>query len=296
MRSLARTGIAVAVCLMGSGRDLCWAQATPAAAVRPVDALAARLEPTRTLVYKTMGDRELRLHLFEPDGHRPEDRRPVLIAIHGGGWTGGEPRRFYPFAAHFQRLGWVGVSVEYRLLNRPPGTTVFDCVCDGRSAVRYVRSHAQELGIDPDRIAVCGGSAGGHVAAGTALFPEVNDPQDDSAISPIPNALILYYPVIDTSGDGYGQAKIGERWRELSPVHRVRGGLPRTIVFHGTGDRTTPFRGAQAFADGMRAAGNTCELVIHEGGVHGYFLYDLHLFAETMKRTEQFLAEAGVGR
>ena len=256
---------------------------------RPLDPIAAKLEPTRTVVYKTIGERSLVLNLFEPEGHDRSDRRPVFLTIHGGGWTGQTPRYFYPFAKHFADLGMLAISLEYRLRSPKRGTTVFDCVKDGRSAVRYLRTHAEELGIDPGKIVVSGGSAGGHIAAGTALFSAVNEESDDLTVSCRPDLLILYYPVIDTSEDGYGQAKIGERWRELSPVEHVKPDLPDTLLLHGTGDTVTPFAGAKLFHQRMIEAGNSCELIAHEGGRHGYFIFDLELFSEAMQQTETFL-------
>jgi len=256
---------------------------------RPLEPIAAKLEPTRTVVYKQVGDRSLHLHLFEPDGHKPSNRRPAFLTIHGGGWTGGNARRFYPIADWFRRKGFLGISLEYRLLNAKTGTTVFDCVKDGRSAVRYIRSHANELGIDPQKIVVSGGSAGGHVAAGTALFDNVNDDSDDLAVSPHPDVLVLFYPVIDTSKAGYGQKKIGDRWQELSPVHHVRKDLPPTLILHGTGDTVTPYAGAKSFFDQMQSVGNRCELISHEGGRHGYFIFDLQLYEQAMQQTLTFL-------
>jgi acetyl esterase len=256
---------------------------------RPLEPIAARLEPTHSIVYKQAGDHPLHLHLFEPDGHQPSDRRPAFLAIHGGGWTGGDARRFYPIADWFRRHGFLGISLEYRLLNAKTGTTVFDCVKDGRSAVRFLRAHADELGIHPQKIVVSGGSAGGHVAAGTALFDDVNDDSDHLAISPHPNVLVLFYPVIDTSAAGYGQKKIGDRWQNLSPVHNVRKGLPATLILHGTGDTVTPYAGARSFFDQMQAVGNHCELISHPDGRHGYFIFDLQLYEEAMQQTLTFL-------
>ncbi len=255
--------------------------------------LAAKLEPTRVVPYKTAGGSELRLHVFEPEGFQASDRRPCFVAIHGGGWVGGDARRFYPFAAHFAKRGFVGISIEYRLMKKGSGVTPFECVKDGRSAVRFIRSRATEFGIEADKIAVCGGSAGGHVAAGTALFDGIDEAGEDAGVRPGGDALVLLFPVIDTSTEGYGNAKCGERWREISPLHRVRPGLPPTIVFHGTGDTTTPFAGAKAFHEAMVAAGNRCELVINEGGKHGYLMSERALYEETMTRTEQFLAALG---
>lgn len=259
-----------------------------------VGALAAKLEPTRVVVYKQVGDRRLHLNIFEPEGHRRTDCRACFLTIHGGGWTGLEPRRQYPFAAHFAKLGWVGISVEYRLAKPGSGTTVFDCVKDSRSALRYVRAHAAELGIDPQQIVANGGSAGGHLAAGTALFDGVDEAGEDNSVSSTPQALVLYFPVIDTSQAGYGHARLGARWDELSPLHRVRPSVPPVIIFHGTGDTVTPIAGAQAFRDAMLKAGNRCELVATEGAAHGYLMRDRALYEETLRQTEAFLASLGL--
>lgn len=254
-----------------------------------VDQLAAKLKPTRKVAYKHLASRDLMLHIFEPEGFKLSDKRPCYIVIHGGGWRGGQASRMYPFAAHFAKLGMVGVSVEYRLLGKEPANTVFDCVKDGRSAVRYVRAHASEFGIDPDKIVVSGGSAGGHVAVGTALFDDVNEEGEDTSVSSTPNALILLFPVIDTSAQGYGNAKIGEKWKQISPVDRVKPGLPPTITFHSTGDTVTPFAGAKRFHEEMLKAGNRSELIIHEGGAHGYLMRTAPLYDECMAKSEAFL-------
>ncbi len=259
-----------------------------------VDQMAAQLKPTRTLVYKTVADRELQMHIFEPEGFKAGDARACYLIIHGGGWTGGAPPRMYPFAAHYAQRGLVGISVQYRLHNAKTGVSVFDCVKDARSAVRYLRAHAAELGIDPQKVIVSGGSAGGHLAAATALFDTVNEDGDNLQISPIPNALVLLFPVIDTSKEGYGNAKIGERWQELSPVHHVRPGVPPTLTFHGTGDTVTPFAGAQAFHDAMLKAGNRSELDINTGGTHGYLMRDKALYDDTMQKTDTFLESLGL--
>jgi acetyl esterase len=267
------------------------------AKTKPLDAvglMAQKLEPTRTVVYKKVGDRELVLHIFEPPGFKTSDKRPCFLIIHGGGWTGMEPRRMFPFAADFAKLGMVGISVQYRLANPKTGVTVFDCVKDARSSMRYVRAHAAELGIDPQKIVASGGSAGGHLAAATALFDDVNEATDDLKVSPMPNAMMLLFPVIDTSAEGYGNAKIGERWQEISPVHHVRAGVPPTLIFHGTADPTTPFKGAKLFQEEMQKAGNRCELDVNEGGVHGYLMRTQELYDDTMRKTEAFLKSLGL--
>jgi acetyl esterase/lipase len=261
-----------------------------------VDTLAKDLKPSRVLVYKKIAHRELEMHVFEPEGFKAGDKRSCYLIIHGGGWTGGAPPRMYPFAAHYAKLGLVGISLQYRLHSTKTGVSVFDCVKDVRSAMRHLHTHAAELGIDPKKIIVSGGSAGGHLAAATAIFDKVNEDSDDLSVSVTPAALVLLFPVIDTSKEGYGQAKIGERWRELSPAHNVRAGLPPTLVFHGTGDTVTPFAGAKAFHEAMLKAGNRCELDVNEGGVHGYLMRDKALFDDTMAKTDAFLKSLGLLR
>lgn len=269
---------------------------TPAKPKAPdaVDTMAKDLKPSRIVVYKKIADRELQMHVFEPEGFKAGDQRACFLTIHGGGWTGGAPPRMYPFAAHYAKLGLIGISLQYRLNSTKTGVSVFDCVKDVRSAMRYLHSHATELGIDPKKIVVSGGSAGGHLAAATAMFDKVNEDTDDLSITVTPAALVLLFPVIDTSKEGYGQAKIGERWQELSPAHNVRAGLPPTIVFHGTGDTVTPFAGAKTFHEAMLKAGNRCELDINEGGAHGYLMRDKALFDDTMKKTDAFLKSLGL--
>jgi acetyl esterase/lipase len=269
------------------------AKSAKARARDPVDEMAAKIEPTRVVAYKKVGERELRLNIFEPAGLKRGDKRPCFLTIHGGGWTGLSPRRQDPFAAHFAKCGMVAISVEYRLAKPKAGVTVFDCVKDARSAMRYVRAHAAELGIGPQKIVANGGSAGGHLAAGTALFDGVDEAGDDTSVSCVPQALVLCFPVIDTSTAGYGNAKIGTRWQDLSPLHRVRPGAPPTIIFHGTGDSVTPYAGAEAFCDAMLKAGSRCELVTTAGAAHGYLMRDRTQYEEALRKSEAFLASLG---
>jgi sialate O-acetylesterase len=279
-------------CPAGVARLIAADAATPKAKGTPnhVGQLSKQIEPARSVVYKKVADRELHLDIFQPRDFKSGDRRSCFVSFHGGGWTGGTPRVMYRFTAHCAELGMVGISVQYRLYKPGSEVTVFDCVKDARSAIRYVRSHAAELGIDPEKIVVNGASAGGHLAAATALFDGVDEAGEDASISCAPNALVLFSPVIDTSIEGYGNAKIGERWRELSPAHQVRAGAPPTIIFHGTADTTTPFKGAQLFHDAMLRAGNRSELVAIDGAQHTYMFKDAALYADTLRKLDAFLA------
>ena len=138
--------------------------------------------PTREVVYKKVGDVGLTLAVFEPADAKPGDRRAAAVWVHGGGWTAGDDRAFYPHARYYASRGAVGVSINYRLI-RAGGPTAFDSFADCKSAVRYLRAHAAELGIDPARVAVLGDSAGGHLAGCLGTIRGFDDPRDDTAVS-----------------------------------------------------------------------------------------------------------------
>jgi acetyl esterase len=261
----------------------------------PVDEIAATLESDRKIVFKQVGDQKLMLDVFDPKGVKAGDRRACLLAFHGGSWKQHTTRKMYPFLAGFVKSGMVGISAEYRLLSAT--NTVFDCVKDARSAVRYVREHATELGIDPEKIIVMGESAGGHLGLSTT-FPSsiegLDEAGDNTSVSCVANVLILLYPVSDTSKDGFGNKVIGPRWADLSAPRHIAAGMPPTLIFQGTLDKGVPLRVSQALHDAMVKAGNRCELEIGEGGGHGYVRRDLPTFEATLKRMREFLESLGL--
>jgi len=223
------------------------------------------------LTYKKTEQVALVLKGYYPEDLKKGDKRPAIILFHGGGWVCGKPQQFYQQARAFRDQGIVAFSATYRLINKHH-TTVHECIKDGKSAIRWLRAHAEELGIDPDKIIAAGGSAGGHVAACTALIEGYEEEGEDLSVSSKPNALILFSPVLDTTEKGYGSDKMikGEK-TDLSPCHHVRKGLPPTIIFHGTRDTTVPPENPERFARLMKEAGNYCLRVPFEGRRHSFF-------------------------
>lgn len=258
-------------------------------------AVAQRPQPTKKIVYKTVGDVKLALHVFEPAGHKPGEKRPAIVFFFGGGWVGGSPSQFYPHCRYLASRGMFAVAAEYRV-RRKHKTAPFECVKDGKSAVRYLRSHAKALGIDPDRIAAGGGSAGGHVAAATATVTGFNEPGEDTRVSCVPNALVLFNPVYDNGPHGYGYDRVKSRWKEFSPLHNIRKGMPPAIVFLGTKDKLIPVKTGEAFRDRMKAVGSRSELFLYKDQPHGFFNYGRsgnRYYVQTVTEMDRFLKSLG---
>ena len=232
------------------------------------------------ILYKRVGFVRLRLHVIAPDDWKPTDQRPSAVIFFGGGWLVGEPKQFYPQARYLASRGMVVILPEYRVKYRN-NTRPFRSVMDAKSAMRYVRSHASELGIDPNRIAGSGASAGGHLALCTAMVPGMDEPTDDLSVSCVPNAMILLNPIIalaPTPGmalSGIALPSTDKRFgvspEVISPVHHLSSGLPPTLMMHGNADTIVSYESVLFFQAKMQALGNRCELVTYDKQGHGFF-------------------------
>ena len=259
-----------------------------------------KITPDKTVTYKKTRQGELKLHIFLPPDHKASDTRGAIVFFFGGGWVSGKPYQFYEQSEMLAEKGMVAVSAEYRI-ESVHKTTPFECVRDGKSAVRWLKEHAGEWGIDRNRIVAAGGSAGGHVAACTGTI--LGFDEEHSNYSSIPSAMVLFNPVIDTTAKGYGARKFKNKKAQLSlsPCHNVRAGLVPTILFHGTGDTTVPHENAERFTKLMKDAGNDCTLKSYKDKGHGFFngkyfrkkLKDDSDFQSIMKETIQFLTDHG---
>jgi acetyl esterase len=245
--------------------------------------------------YKDVGGHKLNLHIFRSPAHSPtKEPKPAIVFFFGGGWVGGTPTQFYPQCEHLAKRGMVAISAEYRVKSRHKATP-FDCVEDGKSALRWIRTQAKKLGVDPKRIAAGGGSAGGHVAAAVATVPGLDAPGDDLSVSCLPDALILFNPVYDNGPGGFGYAKLKDRYREISPIHNLRESMPPTIVFLGNQDKLIPVPTAEKFRDEMRKLGNRSELFVYPDQAHGFFNQGKpgDGFAQTLAEMDRFLVSLG---
>jgi acetyl esterase/lipase len=244
-------------------------------------------------IYKTASGTPLKLWIFVPQGHKPSDSRPAAVFFFGGGWNGGTPGQFEPHARYLASRGMVAVVADYRVKSRQR-TSPFECVADGKSAVRWLRSNAKRLGIDPERLAAGGGSAGGHVAAATGTLPGLDERDEDASISSKPNALLLFNPVYDNGPKGYGYSRVRERYKEISPMHNIRKGAPPTIVFLGDRDSLIPVKTAEDYKAKMIAVGARCDLHVYPGQKHGFFnIRNREHYAKTVIAMDKFLTSLG---
>lgn len=256
-------------------------------------AFAKGPQPDGKLLYKVVGETELRLHVFYPDGWQATDARPGIVFFFGGAWNGGSPNQFYPHCEYLVSRGMVAMAAEYRVKSRN-NTTPAECVKDGKSAVRWIRAHAAELGIDPDRVAAGGGSAGGHVAAATGAVSGFNEEGEDLNVSARPNALVLFNPVFDNGPDGWGHARVKDYWEDFSPMHNISETAPPTVVFLGTEDKLIPVATAEEYKRRMEEKGRRCDLHLYEGQPHGFFNYGRREnYVATVTEMDRFLASLG---
>jgi acetyl esterase/lipase len=251
--------------------------------------------PDTTVTYKTVGDIQLKLHVFYPSDWSQTDKRPAAIFFFGGGWISGSPSQFFPHCEYFASRGMVAISAEYRV-KKTHGTSPIECVKDGKSAIRWLRQHAGELGVDPNMIVAGGGSAGGHVAAAAATLTQYDEDDDHLSVSPIPNALILFNPVFDNGPEGgWGYDRVRDYWQDISPAHNIKENMPPTAIFLGTKDKLIPVSTAQGFKKKMEQLNRRCDLFLYEGQDHGFFNYtNPEYYQKTITAADQFLESVGI--
>jgi acetyl esterase/lipase len=253
---------------------------------------AEQFPPDNSMIYKTIGETELRLHIFLPKDHAPSDLRPTAVFFHGGGWKGGTPSQFFPQARHLADQGMVAISSQYRLRSTD-GVDPDECVRDAKSTVRWVRQHAAELGIDPQRLMVGGASAGGQLALAAALITGFEPEGEDASISVVPNALVLFNPVIDMGPGGVGHDRVKPYWESISPLQNVTAGAPPTLILSGTEDNLIPVSDIEQFETRMQAVGARCDVVLYEGAGHGFFNEGKKHYAPTIGAMDDFLRSLG---
>lgn len=255
-------------------------------------------EPVKTseVVYKKTPQGELKLHVFSPAGEvQAAVQRPCIVFFFGGGWKSGSFKQFIPQAEYLATRGLVAACADYRIFNEHQ-TLPDKSVEDAKSAIRWVRGHATELGIDPGKVIAAGGSAGGHLAACTAMVKAYDSPEDDLTLSAIPNALVLFNPAMnigtlfkERSGAEKGGMSL-EMAEAITPNSFVTKDTPPAILFFGTADKLK--LGGDEYVSKARALGLRAEMWSAKDMPHGFFNKApwIHVTARQM---DMFLASLG---
>jgi acetyl esterase/lipase len=228
-----------------------------------------------------------------------------IVLLVSGGWKSGT-NAFHPWmVAPLLRRGYTVLAACHI---SQPEASVMEITEDMHRAIRFARHHAKEYGIDPERIGVTGGSAGGHLSLMLATRGGVgpNDAPDpvDRESSAV-QAVAIFYPVTDLLNLGKSTENLGDGgppksfvkafgpestnlavWRVVgrgvSPIYYVNSNMPPILIYHGDADTLVPLDQSERFQAKSRELGRTVELVVHPGGKHGWLsmVFDIRRFAD----------------
>jgi acetyl esterase/lipase len=228
------------------------------------------IRPDQKIVYRADGAQPLTLHVFKARNRVDDSLTPAILLFHGGRWLHGDPEQFYPQCQFFAAHGFTCISAEYRLSAKPP-PDVRGALADAQSALRYLMDNAVALDVDPKKITVGGGSAGGHLAAALgAGLPLAHNLASLSAARR-PAAQVLYNPTLDLAPGTPDHSLVKDYWHQVSPYHHIDSAVPPTLILLGSKDTEVPLSTAQAFCHALQKVGARCDIELYEGQGHGFF-------------------------
>ena len=258
----------------------------PGLTLNPFSIARRDVEVVRDIAYAPDGGKRNWLDIYKPVGGT--SGAPVLLQIHGGGWTiGNKHEQALPLMNHLAAQGWICVAINYRL---SPKATFPDHLVDCKRAIAWIRNEIQNHGGDPSFIAVTGGSAGGHLTAMVGLT--ANDPEYQPGFEDVDTrvqAAVPFYGVYDFS-DHYGlhatKSVIGmvgktvlkrdpktqmEDFRRASPMHRIHPEAPPFLTIHGTHDGLAAIEEARAFAQKLQTTSRSPAVFVELPGTQHAF-------------------------
>lgn len=236
--------------------------------------------------------KDLRLFVVKPK--MLSAARPALIFFHGAGFSNNKVNtsQFQQHALHFSSHGIVCILAEYRPLEVEGLFSPIESLKNAKSAIRWVREHSRQLGIDTHKIIAAGASAGGYLSLCSAMIDEFNDPMDNLHISTKPNALIIFNGGVNSNLLLDLFPDLRESLLDSSPIEKVRSNLPPSIFFHGTEDKNIPIDDVLDFISRIKSRGNQSKIVSFDGLGHGFFNYGNHdnkPYEKTLRDIEGFL-------
>jgi acetyl esterase/lipase len=216
--------------------------------------------------YGRGGEYELFLDLYSPRG--PVENAPALVFIHGGGWARHGRDYFAYWASHYAARGYVCASIDYRISDEAPFPAAVE---DAKCAVRWVRANAVKLGVDADRIAVIGQSAGGHLALMAAYSSDVEELEGNgghAGVGSSVRAVVSFYGPTDLTAPRVSREKAvrrfmgrasqkeaPDRYAAASPLQYMTQDDPPTLILHGTSDDVVPIEQSDRLAATLDAMG-----------------------------------------
>jgi len=225
----------------------------------------------KVYIYKQDGDTAREIEIFFPEDHDPATQAvPGIIMFHGGGWGGGHRKQFRYLCHYFSTRGLVAATVTYQLAPKAGSEEVKGtesrkrvCITDAKSAIRWYKQNADELGIDPRKIIAGGGSAGGHISLLATTNPGLNDPRDPEEYDTTVVAYLLFNPALRV-----GDAKDSE----VDFLQHLKADLSPAIVFFGSEDKWLKkgWKAASAKIDSLKIA-DSVDVRIANGQGHGFF-------------------------
>lgn len=268
-----------------------WREVTAEAATGGADADTGRATPPgKSFVYKSAGGESQTLEVYFPKDHNPATARaPALLLFHGGGWSRGGLAQFRAACAYFASRGLVAATADYRMHRKEdvPGLPAGEsykriCVTDAKSAIRWMKQHAAELGLDPQRLVTGGGSAGGHIAVlASANLRGLDDPADPPGFDTTVMAHVLFNPAFAPKDDD----------AEVNVLAHLGPEFPPTVVFFGSDDRWKPAWDETQCK--LRALGQaTITQWVALGQIHGFYL-NAPWEDATLVAADRFLAKLG---
>jgi acetyl esterase/lipase len=267
-------------------------------------------ENGKIFIFKKTPQRDLKIYIDFPPGWKKTDRRPAIVFWHGGGFTQGTADQFVSQCEYFAKRGMVCARPEYRIADVDEVLPHL-ALEDGISAMRWFKSRAAELGIDPDKVVAGGGSAGGCQAAvmGTVDAEKMAElgfvgEEDDQSISPQPAAMILYNPFVDffePENDRHIEEEclmMGKDPRQMEPVLHVLSAIehvdrdtPPNIIMFGTKDAFYPQQ--IRWITKCRRLGVNVKDFVYKGEVHSWYNNSPHL-EYTTRNANDFLISIGL--
>lgn len=242
------------------------------------------------MTYKRVAGRDLKAYVFIPSGHAESSEAPAVIFFHGGGWRRGSPESGFSYGEFLAERGIVFIAFEYRFTTDPVPATLDEIIGDAKSAVRWTRQQAPELGIDPIKVVSSGHSSGGYLAASVGLVTRFEPPDGDHRISSKANAMILLAPFMPNPGRNPVLLPEGVPTDEFLPEGYISDSSPPALWIHGDADTVALPEVSIKLHAALQKVGADSQLVLIKDSGHAFRGEDSTRVKELMS---QFIVDLG---